>query len=415
MAMYGLHKISRPLFVISLVLTATVLRAVADESDAATSFMASRLVRSNCSAGCDTESGNCSCETSDYCCDSGVFGHGWLIPDLSDSGRKSLADKHPPAGLMGDHVHGRGEWMFEYKYMNMYMEDNRIGTNTVPDAAAFGFDGTNGLATPTQMTMEMHMMHIMYGLTDSVTLYAMPMWNSLTMDHLRNTPFPPNGPLAGTPFTTHNSGFGDLTLGGMWQFHESECDQWIFNFGFSVPTGDIDRTTQVPTGGVLDQEYPYPMRLGSGTFNFKPAVTYKRFFDCSSVGCQFEADIPTDYRDQGYRIGETFKLSAWYAHLMRDWLALSFRIEGAWKGNYHGADPDLPQAIISTNRPDMRGGEWLRFGYGAMILLRGGNLINAEVLHPVYQDLDGIQLEDDWQFFISWSKAFGGAKKHHHH
>ena len=119
--------------------------------------------------------------------------------------------------------------------------------------------------------------------------------------------------------------------------------------------------------------------------------------------------------DQGYRVGETFKLNAWYAHLMRDWLALSFRIEGAWKDNYHGADPDLPQAIISTNRPDMRGGEWLRFGYGATILLRGGNLINAEVLHPVYQDLDGIQLEDDWQFVISWSKAFGGAKKHHRH
>ena len=139
MAMYGLRKISRLLFVISLVLTANVLRAAADESDAATSFMASRLVRSNCSAGYDTESSNCSCETSDYCCDSGIFGRGWLIPDLSDSGRKSLADKHAPAGLMGDHVHDRGEWMFEYKYMNMYMEDNRIGTSTVSDAAAFGF------------------------------------------------------------------------------------------------------------------------------------------------------------------------------------------------------------------------------------------------------------------------------------
>ena len=38
---------------------------------------------------------------------------------------------------MGDHMH-KGKWMAEYKYMNMYMEDNRIGRTTVSDAAALG-------------------------------------------------------------------------------------------------------------------------------------------------------------------------------------------------------------------------------------------------------------------------------------
>ncbi|MCH1495007.1 MAG: transporter, partial [Rubripirellula sp.] len=40
---------------------------------------------------------------------------------------RGRADKHAPAGLMGDHLHKTGEWMVEYKYMNMYMDGNRAG------------------------------------------------------------------------------------------------------------------------------------------------------------------------------------------------------------------------------------------------------------------------------------------------
>lgn len=116
--------------------------------------------------------------------------------------RKGLADKHAPAGIMGDHLHQKGEWMVEYKYMVMSMEDNRIGETTVSDQDAIGpagapagivVDGiqTNAGATPTQMTMEMHMAHIMYGASDDVTLYTMLMMPALTMDHIRGDGNPP--------------------------------------------------------------------------------------------------------------------------------------------------------------------------------------------------------------------------------
>jgi len=80
---------------------------------------------------------------------------------------------------MGEHVHEQGEWMAEYKYMNMYMDDNRSGDDTLTDADSIALGGTftgvhpmgtNRGATPTQMTMEMHMVHLMYGLTDDITL-----------------------------------------------------------------------------------------------------------------------------------------------------------------------------------------------------------------------------------------------------
>ena len=218
--------------------------------------------------------------------------------------------------------------------------------------------------------------------------------------------FPPNPPLAGTPFTTHNSGFGDLALGALWQIYEGETDHLIVNLGFSVPTGDLDRRTTVPTGGVLDQEFPYPMRLGSGTFNARPGVTYKSYYDHGSVGLQYQTDLPVGRNSEDYAVGDTHALNAWYSWLACDKLAFSYRVEALWRKNFRGADADLPTFIISTNRADMRGGEWINFGYGCMWLVGKGHLVNFEAVHPIYQNLNGIQLTNNWWFNVSWSKGF---------
>ncbi|MEK6238305.1 MAG: hypothetical protein N2C14_26615 [Planctomycetales bacterium] len=326
----------------------------------------------------------------------------------SHDDRHSKADKHAPAGLMGDHVHGQGEFMVEYKYMNMYMDDNRAGTTTLSDAAAFGFAGTNNLFTPTQMTMEMHMIHLMYGLTDDVTLYTMVTLTSLTMDHQRN----PNFPLfpANSFFTTHNSGFDDTNFGALWRVYEGDTDVLIVNLAYSVPTGDLTRRSTAPFAGFspplpVSGELPYPMRRGSGTFDARPGITYKSYFDAGSFGAQFQTDLPVGRNFDGYSVGEEYRLNAWYSALAADWLSFSFRVESLWRENYDGADADLPQPAISTARPDMRGGSWINLGYGAALLWKG-HLLNMEIVQPVYQDLDGIQLETDWTFFTSWSKGF---------
>jgi hypothetical protein len=331
---------------------------------------------------------------------------------MSRAERFSLADKHAPAGLMSDHVHEPGEFMVEYKYMNMFMEDNRRGSRTLSDRdtlTAGQAMGTNFGATPTQMTMEMHMIHFMYGLTEDVTAYAMPMLTSLTMDHIRG----PGNPAVGaslTPlfseFTTHNSGFDDTVFGALWRVHKGCSDELIVNLSFSVPTGELDRDSDAPSAGLMRTELPYPMRRSSGTFDARPGVTYKTYFDHGSLGLQFQTDLPIGRNWDDYSVGEEYRLNAWYSWLLADSLALSYRVEGLWRENFDGADPDLNPMVISTSRPNMRGGEWLNFGYGAMLLLPRGHFLNFEAVHPVHQHLDGIQLEHDWWFNVSWSKAF---------
>lgn len=358
------------------------------------------------SGGCENAFDACGCDDcsgcGNGCLTGGIFGPCGLTGQhracYDHDQRHGLADKHAPAGLMGDHVHKPGEWMVEYKYMNMYMDGNRAGTRNVPLAQTFGFDGTNMAATPTSMTMEMHMIHIMYGWKENVTLYAMPMLSSLTMDHLRRA--------NGTKFTINNSGFADLRMGALWRLYEGCNDELILNIGFSVPTGNIDRTTTIPTNGAMVQELPYPMRLGTGTFNARPGITYKRYFDWGSFGMQYQAHLPVGHNWDNYAVSKRHRFNAWATWLPCDRLALSYRVEGLIRSNFTGADPGLNPALISTARPDMRGGNWVNFGYGASLLVGNGYLLSFEAVHPVYQYLKGIQLAQNLTIFASVSKAF---------
>ncbi|MCM2370163.1 transporter [Rhodopirellula sp. ICT_H3.1] len=308
---------------------------------------------------------------------------------------------------MGDHIHAPGDWMVEYKYMNMYMEDNRIGSQTVSDAAAITYGATsdpvtNRMATPTQMTHEMHMLHIMRGMTENITIYTMIMLPSVTMDHLRG---PAAGPAAGTEFTTHNSGFGDTTLGALMRLYTDENDDWILNLAGSIPTGDIFRTTTIPSGGTTSQAFPYPMRLGSGTFNARPGLTWKHYWEFGSFGTQLQTDLPIGRNYRNYSVSDEFRLNHWYSHLITDHLSTSLRVENLWRNNYGGEDPMTPDMGISTNVESFRGGYWLNLGIGGAALING-HLLNVEFVPTLYQDLDGIQLETDWSMVASWSKSY---------
>lgn len=334
--------------------------------------------------------------------------HDWVHTGHGQQARRSMADKHAPAGLMGDHVHHEGEWMVEYKYMNMYMEDNRAGSNTLGDLATTPFtaDGitTNMGASPTQMTMEMHMVHLMYGLSDDITIYTMLMLPALTMDHIRG-PGNMTGGGPGSPFTTHTSGFGDTSFGALVSLTDDEDDDLILNLAFSVPTGDIFETSSAPTAGNVALPLPFPMRKGSGTFNARPGITWKHYAECGSIGAQLQTDLPIGRNYRNYSVSDTFQLNFWYSHLITPDLALSVRLENVWKSNYDGADAMTPNGLISTNVESFRGGYSLNLGLGVAALVGDGHLLNAEFVPTLYQDLDGIQLETDWSFIVSWSKA----------
>lgn len=332
----------------------------------------------------------------------------------------ATANEHAPIGVMGDHLHGKGEFMLSYRYMNMNMEGNRSGTSsltptqiatTIPNR----FFGTPGQpptlrVVPTEMSMEMHMFGAMYAPTDDLTLMAMINYLEKDMDHI--TFAGGAGAAILGRFNTESEGWGDTKLSGLYRLYDDEIHHVHLNLGLSLPTGSIDETAVVlaPTGATPRLRMPYSMQLGTGTFDLLPGVTYTGRHKQWEWGAQYAAEIRLESEnDEGYSWGDKHSLTTWGSYEWAPWISTSSRLTLTTQDDIDGIDPAIV-APVQTADPDNYGGETVELGlgvnlYGTQGILKGHRFA-VEANMPLYRDLNGPQLETDWTVTAGWQKAF---------
>lgn len=310
------------------------------------------------------------------------------------AGYAGRADGHAPIGVMGDHVHAAGEFMLSYRYMRMEMSGNRDGATTQStDEALLQFP-----VTPTKMDMEMHMLGGMWAPHDRVTLMVMVPFVSLDMRHRTRS---------GIGFTTRSSGLGDVRASALVTLLDTEVHHLHLNAGLSFPTGSVGARDDTPAG---NQRLPYPMQRGSGTYDPMPGLTYTGSADAVSWGAQVMGTIRTGINRKGYRLGDRLEATGWVARPWTRWFSTSLRLEYQRWFDVFKADPALNPSQIPTAAPNLRGGERLDILLGLNFLVTGGpfagNRFAVEAGRPVYQHLDGPQLETDWRLTAGWQYAF---------
>jgi hypothetical protein len=158
------------------------------------------------------------------------------MPGMTEMGRG-------PAGLTGDSMHHAGKWMLTYKYKYMDMDGNRDGTDGVTIAEVL----QEFMVAPEKMSMQMHMLGLMYGVNQKLTLMAMVPYTVLEMDHVTRM---------GAEFTTRADGVGDLKAMALYALPGRGKHRFHINAGLSFPTGSIDERDATPMGP--DQKLPYP-------------------------------------------------------------------------------------------------------------------------------------------------------------
>ncbi len=304
-------------------------------------------------------------------------------------------DDHAPIGVMGDHTHARGEFMLSYRYMHMVMSGMRQGTSGVSSAAVL----ENFMVTPTQMTMDMHMVGMMYAPHDRLTMALMVPFLDMSMDHVTKM---------GMNFSTQSSGIGDIQFNNLITVWENENHHFHIHAGMSFPTGSIEERDDTPAGP--DMILPYPMQLGSGTFDVLPGLTYTGKLEKWSWGFQGTGVIRLGTNDRQYTLGDRLNVTMWGARKWNDWLSQSLRIEGKIWGDIEGADPMLMPMMVPTANTKNHGGKRLDVLMGLNFSVpRGffkGHRIAVEGGLPVYQDLNGVQLETDWMISAGWQYTF---------
>lgn len=317
------------------------------------------------------------------------------------------ADRHAPMGVMGDHLHDKGEWMVSYRFMSMGMEDNLLGSTAIdPDTIVttipnrfFGMPGQPPTLriVPTRMDMDMHMFGVMYAPSDRVTLMAMVNYRENTMEHITYRGGMGTDVL-GT-FTTETSGLGDTPLTALVGLLDRPDLKLHAILGVSAPTGDTDETDDIltPMGMRPTVRVPYPMQLGSGSWDPIVGLSHSGWAGNFGWGAQWRSTFRVADNDDDYRLGDEHRLTGWGSYALSPLASLSLRLEYVDRGNVEGQDPRI-MGPVQTADPDRLGGERLDLGVGVNFAFQGGWRLGLEYLTPLDQDLDGPQLETDWQF-----------------
>ncbi|WP_236101955.1 DUF3570 domain-containing protein [Methylotetracoccus oryzae] len=353
--------------------------------------------------------------------------------DLSAPASLSAAAEDPHAGHMGHeghHLHSAfpagvmfahmldepDKFMVGYRYMWNLQSGNLIhGSHPVSDLEVVN----NGCviykcgSAPREMNMHMHMLDIMYAPTDWLNLMLMPTFMNMSMS-MRELEGAPPGAGGGHHHghgtgdrPTASGGVGDTGFYAMGKLFDIDGHHMHLTLGFSAPTGDIG---QKVSGDYYNH---YMMQLGSGTWDFRPSLTYTGHYEGGwSWGSQFSGiKRPSgDRNNAGYRLGDQWQWTGWTSYQLLDWMSANVRgaytrqyaIVGGYTDSFFTAGPqDFPQNY---------GGRYWDVGFGLNLLVKDGpfkgNGLSVEWLQPVEANVNGYQLKPNGMLSATWSLEF---------
>ncbi len=294
------------------------------------------------------------------------------------------------------HTHGQGELMVSYHYMGMKMQDHLSGTSELSTSDVLN----DFMVTPTKMNMTMHMLNLMYAPSSRITLMVMGQYLVNSMDHeMRN----------GNTFTTESSGLGDTQLSVLYSLFSRNRGKLVASLNLSIPTGSIDNMGVTPMSAPNEVQLPYPMQLGSGTWDPGLALTYFKVTNGNGWGLDARNTFRLMDNDRDYHLGNLFNATAWYSRIWSDQFSTSLSLDLNSLSNIEGADADLNPMMVYTANPDLRAGDAILGGltmtYRFQNQLEGLRLA-VEGKLPLYQNLDGPQLSLDNRFKIALTHVF---------
>lgn len=338
----------------------------------------------------------------------GVVAMGWAFaPGLSAQDNSewndSRADAAPPVGVEGYRVVTPEEFLINYRFRSLYFEGSRVGSGDViaNDVLIdeFGFE-----LVEVDRQIRVHEFDFAVGISDRFTLRFVAPLLDLNMNQLRSD---------GETFVRETRGFGDARVETLWPIYESSGVRAHINAGISVPTGSVSEAenTTVLVPGTAPDLLSFAMQLGSGTFDVIPGATIVAMNDHGSVGAQVKGTFRTGTNDQDYRLGHRFMGTVWLQPALTDNFAVSARVLVQSWGNVDVEGQVSDADIIDQPRnPFLQGGTRWDLPLGVNFLFPGGALdghrLGAEVVIPIYRDLDGPQVDLDWGFTLSWRKIF---------
>ena len=154
------------------------------------------------------------------------------------------------------------------------------------------------------------------------------------------------------------------------------------------------------------------MQIGSGTWDLTGGLTYVYQAQDYSMGNQTLGTVRLGRNNNKYSLGDRIDASQWIAFPLSPEISFSMRLTESLWGNIDGVDSDLVvgPTVVPTANTQMQGGFDIKGLLGLNYYCKSGPLkghrLAVEGGVPLYEKLEGYQLETDWIITVGWQVAF---------
>ncbi|MDP3209638.1 MAG: transporter, partial [Rhodoglobus sp.] len=295
-----------------------------------------------------------------------------------------------PPGVMLGHS---GKWMVGYEYLYERMNGNLDGSSNISESRIL----ESFFASPTDMSMQMHMGTLTYVPSERLSLMAMVPYVVKSMDHVT---------VDGERFNERTTGFGDVELRAHYTLYErpGSMHHLYFNGGVALPTGSINERLN-------GMRLEYPMQLGAGTVSVMPGLSYLGQSGDWGWGVDALPTLRFDENRYDYRLGNQYRVNAWAMRRLTESLNLSARADARRVDNISGADDALDREDEPTKDPNLQAGRRLDLLLGLNFQPSGSGATENQRFYleagvPAYQSLDGPQLKTEFLGRVNWQWHF---------
>jgi len=315
----------------------------------------------------------------------------------SDSGSCSgmIGIDMSPAGINDTHVHEAGSWMLNYQYMNTKMDHTFSGSSLISDEHVF----EKYIMMPQNVTMNMHMIMAMYGITDKFSIMLMLEYVSMSMN-MQMITTQMNMPGMNQSMSNSSRGLADTKLGVMYSILSNKNHSLFAKMGVSIPTGSINKQNMT-----FDSKLGYMMQTSSGTFDFLPTLGYVFHHDDYTLGLQTSSTIYPYYNSHGYKWADEWSINGWAAYQWFQTYSISLRLRTKTTGSIKGHDALIVSPLEPDNDAQNYGGTSM-LGYVGMAYYFDHNKIAAEYGIPLFHTYNGIQPAEQSNLYITWMVTF---------
>jgi hypothetical protein len=297
-----------------------------------------------------------------------------------------------PPGVTGDHLLKTGHALFSYRYSVVGYQASQTGVHLDPIGSVLN----QFPYAPRRMYTQQHLFLFEYAPTDDLTVMLQLPIQENSIDYVLRD---------GSRLNDAYTQLGDISLWSLYSLWRSQNQQVHANLGISIPTNLLQTFDHFSMpGSVL---LSYPIRIGSGSYDLRPGLTYRGQTERWTWGLQSIATIRTGYNRYGYELGNQIDINAWAWRRLSRGLAASARLHGMGWGNIRGMDANLDPTLVETNAPGLQGGTRVDLLFGGNYywpwLRVPGSYFSLESGFPIYQNLHGPQPRATWLLNGAWN------------